>query len=413
MEKKLYFNIDYEAMASLLFSFRFLFYNSVDGQASKLVAKEFDYQSEQRQIAYLEVLFSLDDFKHLEQGLYKLTNYYKTQPHLISEASLFALNEYIRTNNLLPASGEWANSSDGFIHLVAYSLRAYAKEGKYLLDREQTFANIETITKLTHSNMRVVISHTIFFALLAKMYEYRLANNGKTLNRRQVANLIDEALRKVLYHYRDYQYLGELRYFVRLDKQLYDHATTILPSSQIQKIKAKELRAANYVVDSVETLLYTLLKFNKYQNGLDFIADIPGVSAYNLMLYTLLYSLSYGLPKIIKTNISREFFEENAILKPLINRYKSRAFHPIRSIVNLIVSEQISESEQLEVYAKQIEFEFERIGYSFNLPPLSVFKTPKTVAESYYQLYLLVRTSKKFDALFVGHIILINNIINL
>lgn len=411
MSKNIYFNFCLETIQSMLFSFRFLFYNYKDGDLEKLLGKSVNYVDDKRQLDYLINLFSLSDFKNIEGGIFRLTQYYKNYAFLINVESLFSLNEYVRTNHLLPASGEWANSSDGFLHLIPYALSSYVKEGKYVLDREDTYTHIDRLTNLTHSNMRVIISHTIFFALIVMIFAYRIKNNGKTLKKKQVETLIDEALRKVLYHYRDYQYLSDLRYFVRLDKQLFDKASTIVPSHQIAKINAKELRAGNYVIDTIETLLYSLIRFESYEQGIRFIADIPGVSPHNLTLFTILHSLTYGISSKIKKVQSLDEVGSIKQIEDISNRHFDHAFHPIRAIVDLVVSQSILDQKQLELYVKQIAFEYDRLGYTF-VPPRGVkFKIPTNKYEAYYQLYYLIKTSKKIDSVFVGQLSLINSII--
>lgn len=411
MNRRIYFSFCSEVQQSMLYAFRFLFYAYQDGDLKKILTKKIHYLEDKKQLDYLDNLFAISDINNLETGIFRLTQYYKNYPHLINEASLFSLNEYIRTNNLIPASGDMDNSSDTFLHLVPYSIFAYVKEGKFVLDREEVYNNIVRISNLTHANMRVTISHTIFFALLVKIYEYRVKNNGKTLKKKQVANIVDESLRKVLYHYRDYQYLNDLRYFVRLDKQLFDRATTIVPSHQILKINAKELRAGNYVIDTIETLLYALLKYSSYEEGIKFIADIPGVSHYNLMLFTLLHPLAYGSPPLIKNTFSSVENRDISLLNASSGLYFETAFYPIKALVDKIVTQSALDEKQIELYAKQIAFEFSRLGFAFSPLCNLKFKIPNGKLEAYYQLYCLIKTVRRFDSVFIGQLALINNII--
>lgn len=410
MNKKIYFDYGYEIGASLLYALRLLFYTANDGEYSKLLNKEIDYSTEQKQKDYVALLLKLDDQKMIENNIFNLSYFYKNNSFLINDATLFALGEFVRTNSFLPAEGDWANSSDGFLHLIGYFLYSYTKEGHYILERKEVLDNVEKITRFTHSNMRVVISHTLLFALLTKLLQARISNNGRSLRKKQISEAVDEAIRKVLYQYRDYQYLGDLRYFVRLDKQLYDHATTTAPSAQISKINPKELRVGNYVIDTVETLLYCLLKGQNYSEGLKFIADIPGFHPVNGVLFTLIYTLAHGLPTTIKASVPRKTFEEDEALKPYLTRYFKRAMRPIQQLTSRIAGDEVFSSEQLASYASQIEFEFKRLGVSFPLPLIKP-KLAKNEFEAYYQLYILIKMTKKFDASFVGHVILINNII--
>lgn len=415
MSKMVYFDYGYEVAASLLYGLRFLFYSKTDGEHSSLIAKKVDYAREDKQREYLYHLFKLDDQKAIENNLFNLTLFYKNNPFLVSEATLVALSEFAHTNTLLPAGGEWANTSDGFLHLIGYFLHSYTKEGHYLLDRKEVLENIEKITNFSHANMRVIISHTLFFALMSKLLEERVGNNGRGLRKKQISEAVDSSIRRVLYQYRDYQYLGDLRYFVRLDKQIYDHATLVNPSGQIAKINPKELRAGNYVIDSIETLLYSILTFNKYDDGLHFIADIPGFHPINGVLYTLLYTLAHGLPSSIKTTVPRTVLLEDSQLNHYLRYYFDRAFKPIKMIVGRISGVEIFPPDQLANFASQIIFEFERLGVKFSQPLLKGIKTKnaRNKEEAYYQLYLLVTSTKKYDATFVGHIILINNIISM
>lgn len=415
MSKRLYFEYSYEIVASLLFASRFLFYTKTDGEYSRLLDKKIDYKNENRQKEYISLLLKLDEQKTIENNIYNLTQYYKNNPFLVSEATLVAMSEFAHTNNLLPAGGEWANTSDGFLHLVGYFLSSYTKEGHYLLERKEVLDGLEKITNFSHANMRVLISHTLFFALMTKLLEARVNSNGSALKKKQIVEAVDQAIRRVLHQYRDYQYLGDLRYFVRLDKQIYDHATLINPSGQIAKINAKELRAGNYVIDSVETLLYSLLRFKKYEDGLKFIADIPGFHPLNGILFTLLFNLAHGLPSIIKKDIPRVLIANDSQLSPFLERYKDLAFRPIKMIVARMSGNEIFPPDELANFASQIEFEFERIGVNISFPILKSLagKLPVNKAEAYYQLYLLIKSTKKYDETFVGHIIIINNIINL
>ncbi|HKM02620.1 MAG TPA: hypothetical protein VJZ31_01685 [Bacilli bacterium] len=411
MSKRLYFDYSYEIAAAFLFSSRWLFLTSKDGEHHKLLNRHIDYHAEMKPKEYLNLLLKLDDQKTIENNLYNLTYFYKNNAFLLTDATLFALGEFSRTNTLLPTQGDWANTSDGFLHLIGYFLYAYTKEGHYILERKEVLETIEKITHFTHSNMRVLISHTLLFALMTKLLESRLNNNGRALSKKQIWTAVDEAIRKVLYQYRDYQYLGDLRYFVRLDKQLYDHASTVAPSSQISKINPKELRAGNYVIDTIETLLFTLLKVQKYEDGLKFIADIPGFHPINGVLFTILYTLAHGLPPQIRASVPRVVIEEDANLNVYLTKYYKRAFKPIKAIVNRIGGEEIFESEQLANFASQIEFEFERLGIFIKVPLFKI-KEIETSYQAYYQLYLLVKATKRFDSIFVGQIILIKNVIN-
>ena len=64
-------------------------------------------------------------------------------PFFLTDATLFALGEFSRTNTLLPTQGDWANTSDGFLHLIGYFLYAYTKEGHYILERKEVLETIE------------------------------------------------------------------------------------------------------------------------------------------------------------------------------------------------------------------------------------------------------------------------------
>lgn len=412
MSKKIYFDYNYEVIASLFYGLRYLFYSPSDGNYAKLITKEVDAQTEEKQVQYTSLLMSLGSIPTLENSIFKLTRYYQNHRFLITDATLFSLNEFVHTNALLPASGDWANSSDGFAHLLGYLLSSYAKQGKYVLDQKETFETIERITRFTHSNMRVIISHTIFFAIMAKLIEERIKNNGRGLSSKQIASSIDLGIRKVLYHYRDYQYMGELRYFVRLDKQLYDHATTIVPSSQIVKINPQELRAGNYVVDSIETLIYYLLVAKSYEEGIAAISAIPAFHPYNAFLFSVLYSLAHGLPLEIAKAVPQEKIKHIDALKVHLDSDYKRAFKPIKALVGLMISEGKIQPEQINHYVNQLAFEYTRLGFEIKPPIVRLFSHPKTSQEAYYELYVLLKTSKHYDQTFFRQLTLINNIIN-
>lgn len=413
MSNKIYYDYNYEVMSSLLFGLRFLFYRPGDGDYLKLLKKEIDDKTRSQQVEYVSLLMNLGNLKTLENSIFSLTRFYRNHRFLVTEATLFSLNEFVSSNTLIPASGEWANSSDGFVHLLAYLLTAYAKQGKYLLDQKETFETIERITAFTHANMRVTISHTILFAIMAKILEYRNQNNGRGLTKKQLANSVDQGIRKVLYHYRDYQYLSELRYFVRLDKQLYDHATTMLPSSQIVKINPQELRANHYVVDTIETLIYYLLTAKSYESGIQSLVSIPSFHPYNAYLFTVLYSLAHRPSPIITKTFSFENLRNENLLRPHLSFDYVRAFKPIRAIVGLIVNDEDIKTDQIVHFVHQLEFEYTRLGFDFKVPIVRLFLTPKTSHEAYYELYFLLKTSKHFDQTFLKNLTHIYSLIKM
>jgi hypothetical protein len=412
MSKKIYFDYNYELIASLLYGLRYVFYAPSDGNYSKLMTKDVDAQTEEKQFEYTSLLMGLNSVSTLENAIFKLTRFYRNHRFLVTDATLFSLNEFVHTNTLLPASGEWANSSDGFVHLFGYMLSSYAKQGKYVLDQKETFETIERITRFTHSNMRVIISHTIFFAIMVKLLEARVKKNGRALSSKEMASCIDLGIRKVLYHYRDYQYIGELRYFVRLDKQLYDHATTIVPSSQIVKINPKELRAGNYVVDSIETLIYSLLVAKSYEEGIAMISAIPAFHPNNLFLFTIVYALAHRLPAAITKTYPHNRMTDSDALKVYLESDYKRAFKPIKAIVGLMVNEGKLQVEQMNHYVNQLSFEYTRLGFEIKPPIVRLFSHPKTSQEAYYDLYVLLKTTKHYDQAFFRQLALINNIIN-
>lgn len=397
----------------MLYAMRFVFYSPSDGNHLRLLEKQIGYQHETKQRQYLSYLMNLGSVHNLENSFFNLSQFYRNHRFLITDATLVSLTEFTATNIPTPASGDWANSSDAFLHLFAYLLHAYAKEGKYLLDQQETFTHIAQITKFTHANMRVIIAHTILFAIMAKVLEYRIHQNGAPLKPKMIAAAVDEAIRKVFYQYRDYQYLGELRYFVRLDKKIYNPATTTLPSTQILKINPKELRAGNYVIDTLETVIYYLLTSKNYVDGLSGIVSMLGYHPNNAMIFTTLYTLAHGVTSDITTAVPSSIFEDDKELLPYLTSDYSRALRPIKNLVISIVNDMDQSRDQIFHYASQIEFEFIRLGFDFKVSPFYFFIKPKTFKEAYYQLYMLVKTTKKYDQAFIGQLILINHIINL
>ena len=88
MSKRLYFDYSYEIAAAFLFSSRWLFLTSKDGEHHKLLNRHIDYHAEMKPKEYLNLLLKLDDQKTIENNLYNLTYFYKNNAFLFNRCDL-------------------------------------------------------------------------------------------------------------------------------------------------------------------------------------------------------------------------------------------------------------------------------------------------------------------------------------
>ena len=78
-----------------------------------------------------------------------------------------------------------------------------------------------------------------------------------------------------------------------------------------------------------------------------------------------------------------------------------------------MVNEGKLQVEQMNHYINQLSFEYTRLGFEIKPPLVRLFSHPKTSQEAYYDLYVLLKTTKHYDQAFFRQLTLINNIINI
>jgi len=183
---------------------------------------------------------------------------------------------------------EFSNGNGSLIRILPLAFHLYKRYGACLFINPKCVKTIAETSSLTHAHERTIIAVSIYLSIAVKTLDKRF-KLGKPLAKSQLNKAIEEGTQEALdYFLTRKEFKGQLGYF---SKFLINEKTQKL---NLLAFGDKEIRSSAYVVDTLESAIWCLLKSKTYKQTVVLAVNLGGDTDSCASVSGGLAGLAYG-----------------------------------------------------------------------------------------------------------------------
>lgn len=160
-----------------------------------------------------------------------------------------AIYDYLENNNHMTCgrNDEWSNGNGSLMRIMPACLYTYIKQENEEISMQEAMEQIHNVSALTHNHMRSKVGCGIYYLMVKEI----LSGSGSLFERLQKA--MDNA---VFFYQRDRETIRELAHYYRL-----------FNLTDFCKINESNILSGGYVVDTLESVVLSLLTTNTFKTA--------------------------------------------------------------------------------------------------------------------------------------------------